>query len=90
MDFPTRYIICARFLAEYIITGKTIPGTLLERLVKNGISPVESMTHVFPAYELSNDSDGVVDSLRYLVSHENFNKPYCDEHVLAVLLTKAF
>ena len=45
-----------------------------------------------PKPQVGNDNfnDGVVDSLRYLISQENFIKPYSNEHILGVLLTKAF
>ena len=33
---------------------------------------------------------GIIDSIRYMIMHDNFTKPYSDEHALAVLLTKAF
>ena len=34
--------------------------------------------------------NGHVDSIRNLINHENFIKPYSDEHTLVHLLTKSF
>ena len=44
----------------------------------------------FTAHRANNIHDGIVDSLRQLVYHENFVKPYSEEHILATLLVKAF
>ena len=35
-------------------------------------------------------NDGIVDSLRSMIFSENFIKPWCNEHILVKLLTKAF
>ena len=34
--------------------------------------------------------NGIVDTLRYLLCHDNFLKPYSDEYIIVSLLTKAF
>ena len=82
------------FLSCFILNGALIPGTLCERLVNCDLSPVLCC---FNKRMLSSESThssfnncGLVDSLRTLLMHENFIKPYSDEHILATLLTKSF
>ena len=93
VDSPAR-VLCARLLADYILYGSVIPGSLLGRLVSFGVSPLKSLFGFSQRVQVVDGAtpheNGVVDSLRYLVMHENFIKPYSDEHVLARLLTKAF
>ena len=84
--------ICAKLLSDFMLSDQLIPGTLLHRVVTLGHSPVKCMLsrHRWAGDGPGDIRDGVVDSLRYLVMHENFLKPYSDEHVLVTLLTKAF
>ena len=35
-----------------------------------------------------NEENGVTDSLSFLLHHEDYNKPWSEEHMLATLLTK--
>lgn len=79
------------FLSLFMCNGTLIPGTLCERLINHNISPMQCFVNkrVNVQY-FSQNSSGVVDSLRILLMHENFIKPYSDEHVLATLLTKSF
>ena len=77
------------FLSDFISHGTTVPGTVVDRAVLLGLSPVKSafQKHIVPRpYQ----DDGIVDSLRCVISHENFIKPYSEQHVLASLLTRAF
>ena len=42
-------------------------------------------------YSNNNSShDGTVDSLRQLIMHEQFLKPWSSQHILTTLLTKSF
>ena len=71
---------------------KTTPGTLLYRIVQMGHSPLlcafTKVPKTVPSYE---DMDnGIVDTMRYLICHDNFIKPYSSEHIILSLLTKAF
>lgn len=77
------------------MTGHLTKGSLLSRVIESGFSPINTIfkTPVFKTPVVSESNQyrcGVVDSLRHLLMHEHFLKPYSDEHVLAVLLTKAF
>ena len=91
VDSPAK-VLCANLLSMYILKGNCVPGTLLDRLVKLKFSPVRCMLQKCkPEATIDGNShDGVVDSLRFLISQENFIKPYSSEHVIASLLTKAF
>ena len=80
----------AYFLARFILSGHVHKESLLGRVIKSGFSPVRLLFNK-PNYTfLNTTSCGIVDSLRGLIMHEHFLKPYSDEHVLGVLLTKAF
>jgi isoprenylcysteine carboxyl methyltransferase (ICMT) family protein YpbQ len=37
-----------------------------------------------------NGTDGVVDSIKYLLCHENYVKPWTDEIIFVSLFTRAF
>ena len=77
------------FLSLYMCKGTIVPGTLVSRLLSIGVSPVSyifnSSTYNLPTF---NTLNGHVDSIRNLLYHENFIKPYSDEHTLVYLLTK--
>ena len=76
-----------------MITGTKglVPNTIIDRVYKQGISPFNVLLkrELHPKISVSS-IDGVVDSLRYLIFHENFCKPWEYEHILASLLVKAF
>ena len=76
----------ARFLASYLLHGNYTSGSLLERIIVSGRSPIDVIFNEqhfrCPSYE-----NGVIDSLRYLLHHENFVKPWSSEYLLAGLLT---
>ena len=82
--------LCARLLGLYIADGTIVSGSLLDRVVKAGSSPVALIFNKPVARKMCHPQDGVVDSLSYLVMQENFIKPYSEEHVLATLLLRAF
>ena len=89
IDSPVRDL-CSHFLAQYLSCGELIRGTLVDRLVSFGLSPTRcAYNKVRKVYNCDSDS-GVVDSIRGLLMHENFIKPYSEEHVLATLLTRSF
>ena len=77
------------FLSLYISRGQLIPGTLVHRAVMYGISPTQCAFTHFKKPGFTKDC-GVIDSIRALVMHTNFIKPYSEQHVLTTLLTKSF
>jgi len=85
----------ARLLSRQLVTGSCINGTLLSSLLSFGMNPLSVISEKPNCkYNFINshvdNSDGVVDSLFYLLHHENFVKPWSQEFVLVTLLTKAF
>ena len=77
-------------LSKYLCKRKCIKGTLIDRLVKAGHDPLHLAFYKPAQYMKEQTEDGVVDSLKYLIFHENYIKPWSDEHFIATLLTKAF
>ena len=77
------------FLSLYICKGVLIPGTLIYRIRNFGMSPTHCVFNVYKKPPFIQGC-GIVDSLRHLVTHENFIKPYSEHHILTCLLTKAF
>jgi hypothetical protein len=76
-------------LSRYVLYGEVVPGTLLSTVISKGYSPVKCLFNV-PEAVRPMQCDGHVDSLRYLLYHENFIKHYSEEHLLAHMLTVAF
>ena len=90
VDSPTR-LLCAKLLSDFVLYGYSVPGTLIDRIIKIKLSPVKCLfRRVIPNVIEEAHHDGVVESLRFLILHENFIKPYSSEHIIASLLTKAF
>ena len=77
-------------LASYVLTGKPEAGTLLDRVIKAGYNPLNLILSKPKFRQSSSTEDGIVDSLRHLLHHENYQKPWSQEHMIATLLTKAF
>ena len=71
------------------IYGIVPQGSLLERVVRSGQSPINLLINKPVNFNNvhSNVLDGHIDSLKMLLCHENFVKPYSDEHLLVHLLT---
>ena len=67
-------------LSRFIFYGKTVPGTLLDRVVPMGESPIKRGV---------TNNNGLVDSFRHLLFTDNFTKPYSHEHLLVHMLTTA-
>jgi hypothetical protein len=93
-DSPVRDLQ-AKLLSRQLVTGSCVKGTLLGSLLNFGLNPVNVIyekpncrLHSINFY--ADRSDGVVDSLRYLLFHENFIKPWSHEFMLVTFLTKAF
>jgi len=74
----------------FILTGNTIKGTIIDRIVNVGLCPIKCAFDNTFSLQLNKQPDGVVDSLKQLLYHDNFIKPWSDQHILTVLLTKAF
>ena len=84
----------ATFFAKYLKDGTLIKGSLLERVVTARQEPLHLIFNQqkFTCSNIDSEeqNDGMIDSLRYLVHHVEYNKPWSEEDILATLLTKAF
>jgi hypothetical protein len=81
--------LCSYLMSEYVVSGVLYKGTIVENIVRMGHSPIISaFKNVKPTY--SGDADGVVESLRYLLYHENYIQQGSNEHILTRLLTRCF
>ena len=77
----------AHLMARYISSGELIKGTLIHSIVCFGLLSV-SIAFVHPhimKYKYSTQY-----TLQHLLYHQNFIKPYSDEHYLVHLLTNSF
>ena len=89
VDTPTRELQM-RLLSKYILTGECSKGTMISQIVSMGVSPVDVIFGLRNTPITTYEDDGVVDSLRYLIHHDNFMKPWENEYILASMLTRAF
>ena len=82
------------FLAHFIIRGTAVKGTLLDRIVGAGADPLDLITAnsppTSPVCDTTGEEDGLVESLWFLLLHDDYNKPRSEEHILVTLLTKAY
>ena len=88
-DTPLRDL-CTYYLSMFILSGNTIKGTILDRIVNIGSCPIKCAYDKNVRMRLNSQPDGVVDSLKQLLFHDNYIKPWSDRYILTVLLTKAF
>ena len=89
VNSPTRKMYMQQ-LSSYMLYGHTVPGTMIDRIVGFGISP---MNILFDQSKRRHDYtcvDGTADSLRALLYDENFIKPWSDQYILVRLLTRSF
>ena len=88
MDSPIR-LLYIHFLSIFICDECVVPGSFIDRILSFNLSPVEcAFTRM--STDSSQQSCGVTDSLKILLMHQNFLKPYSDEHIMAMLLTRSF
>jgi hypothetical protein len=74
----------------YIVSNVVIPGTIVSDVLSMGISPLSYAFNKPSKVNINIHDNGHIDSIRNLIHHENFLKPYSDEHTLVHLLTKSF
>ena len=94
IDSPVRDLFIFLF-SKAVITGESVHGTLVDRIVRYGLSPLDLFPFFQHSFKFSKQRpagqcDGIVDPLKYVLSKYDYNKPYSDSHHLAKLLTKAF
>jgi hypothetical protein len=92
-DSPARDLN-VHLLAQYMANGTIVPGTSISRMLKMGLNPVKcafnKLNTCYDGAPYVHNTDGIVDSLKCLLQHEHFIKPYSDEYTLVKLLTRAF
>ena len=92
-DSPSRDLQSI-LLSRYVVKGIITKGSLLEKIVAAGHNPLNIIFDKKPfacsESDIVEENDGMLDSLRYLLNHEDYNKPWSKEHILTSLLTKAF
>ena len=90
VESPVRDL-CRELLFMYVSKQLLVKGTIIERVVRLGHSPlsVAFTKHVKNKY-LDSEEDGVVSSLKFLLHHENYINIHSEEHLLTSLLTRAF
>ena len=90
VDSPTRDL-CLFFITRLLSGYPSPKGSSVDRLIKNGASPTELLFKNIKTMKRNcSQSDGVVDSLRSLLMHENYVKPWSNEYILVKFLTKSF
>lgn len=89
VESPTK-ILNLYFVSRYLVHGSYIEGSLLSKIIRMGESPVNAMFSKLSVNVSNSEDNGIIDSLRYLLYHENYVKPWGTEHLLARLLTRAF
>ena len=72
-----------------VSNGTVIPGTLVDRMLQCGFSAVKSAFKFNQRVEKAQTESGVADTLRTLLMHEHFIKPYSEKHVMTALLLRA-
>ena len=81
-------------LIHFILKGTPIKGTLLDRIVGEGADPLDLITakstSTRPVRDTVGEEDGLVDTLRFLLLHDDYSKPWSEEHILVTMLTKAY
>ena len=90
-------------VAKQIVTGSSVKGTLVDRIMRMGLSPTGLIASgpatgnptcdprvAGQAAESRLADCGLVDSLRYVLLHEDYNKPHGTMHHIAKLLTKVY
>jgi hypothetical protein len=81
--------LCTFFMSTYMSEGVVYQGTMVSKIIALGYSPVDVAFNLRKPM-CHKPQDGVIESLEYLVYHENFIKPWGEEHVLVTLLTRYF
>ena len=79
-----------RLLARYTATGHLVKHSLLARLVARGHDPYSLILNPGPRHDTLREANGTADSLLYLITHQNFIKPWSEEFTQARLLLTAF
>jgi len=94
IESPINRLSCY-FLSLFILKKIVIPNTLIDRLIKANLSPIQCIYNINIALNMYRTQkwkveSGTIDALKFLLMSENFIKPYSEEHVLSYLLLRSF
>ena len=84
---------CCQLINRYFLKGEIVPDTLVSRIISlPNVSLINSFFNRIRIPSIPDDEldNGLLDTMRYLVHHDNFIKPYGEEHILLCLLTRCF
>ena len=85
-----KVFVDGKFMMAWLYINKCETfGTMLSRIIYMGMSPVKCALRKHK-YTTTQQSNGIIDSLRQLFFNEHFIKPYSCEHFMVSLLIKAF
>jgi hypothetical protein len=77
-------------MSKFLCTGRVYERTLVGQLIQMGISPIDTVFRYRKMRRATPARDGVVDSLRTLVFHYDFNAAGSTQHKLVKHLCRAF
>jgi hypothetical protein len=77
-------------LARYTATGYLVKNSLLARIISGGHDPYMLIKDTGPRYDVTIEPNGISDSLQYLITHQNYVKPWAEEYLQVRLLLAAF
>ena len=87
-DSPTRQL--GLYLVSLLICNNIIvPGTIVDRICKMGLSPVNVMLS-YREIRKSKAENGIIDSMRHLLFDNHFDDRRSAEHNLLSMLCRAF
>ena len=90
VESPVRQL-CFHLTCLYICKGVIVPGTIVERIISMGLSPIEVMFSPHSRRQTCViGQDGVVDSIRALLVSDNIGSRHSAEFNMLSLLTRAF
>jgi hypothetical protein len=87
IESPARQLY-VHFLTKYMLTGKSSPDTTVHKIIQAGFSPTLALLKD-TEMDLCPIEDGVVDSIKYLLFSQGFQKLNNLEHRMVNLLTKS-
>ena len=90
LDIPHARDVCIHFINLFITESLIVPGTLIARIVKMGISPTSLLQCNNKRSSQTKVNDGLVDSLSAILYNDNYIKPWSTEYLLVKLLTRSF
>ena len=86
-DTPYRTLVTHQ-LADYISNKSLVKGTLIYKMVQNGINPIDAMKNRnVPKVK---ENNGLVDTIKFLINTDRYNSPDSFEYNFIKLLVSAF